>query len=170
MSFFIFLHLKDSKSHTGKCLFERLVFKKTSHVWIFHFHNLTFCWVFMFSSCCAVLCLVAQSCPTLCYSMDWSPLCPWGFSSQEYWSWLSCPPPGDLSNSRLVPRSPTLQVDSLPSEPPGRPKNSGVGSLSLLQGMFPTQESNQGLLHCKWILCQLSFQGSPFFHYYLFNI
>ena len=35
------------------------------------------------------------------------------------------------------------------------------GSLSLLQGIFPTQESNQGLLHCRWILYQLSYQGSP---------
>ena len=81
-------------------------------------------WLFVGFSCfpCAVLCLVAQSCPTLCYLMDCSPLCLWGFSSQEYWSWLPFPPPGDLSDPRLVPRSPTLQVDSLPSEPPGRPK------------------------------------------------
>ena len=42
-------------------------------------------------------------------------------------------------------RSPALQVDSLPSEPLGKPKNIGVGSLSLLQGIFLTQESNWGL-------------------------
>jgi len=36
-----------------------------------------------------------------------------------------------------------------------------VGSLSLLQGIFPTQESNPGLPHCRWILYQLSYQGSP---------
>ena len=35
-----------------------------------------------------------------------------------------------------------LQVDSLPAEPPGKPKNTGVGSLSLLQWIFPTQKSN----------------------------
>ena len=40
----------------------------------------------------------------------------------------------------------------------GKPKNTGVGSLSLLQGNFPTQESNWGLLHCRWILYQLSHQ------------
>ena len=40
------------------------------------------------------------------------------------------------------------------------PKNTGVGSLSHLQRIFPTQESNQGLLHCQWILYQLSYQGS----------
>ena len=54
-----------------------------------------------------------------------------------------------------------LQADSLPSEPPGKLKNTGMGSLSLLQGIFLTQESNQGLLHCKQILYQLSYQGSP---------
>ena len=37
-------------------------------------------------------------------------------------------------------RSPELQVDSLPAEPPRKPRNTGVGSLSLLQGIFPTQE------------------------------
>ena len=55
----------------------------------------------------------------------------------------------------------TLQVDSLTIQPPGKPKNTGVGSLSLLQGIFPTQGSNQGLLHCRWILYQPSTQGSP---------
>ena len=39
------------------------------------------------------------------------------------------------------------------------------GYLSLLQGIFPTQGSNPGLLHCRWILYQLSHKGSPFtFH------
>ena len=58
-------------------------------------------------------------------------------------------------------RSPTLQVDSLPAEPQGKPKNTGMDNLSLLQQIFQTQESNQGLLQCRWILCQLSYQGSP---------
>ena len=86
---------------------------------------------------------------------------PWGFSRQEYWSGLPCPPPGDLPNPEIKPRSSALQTDSLPSESPGRPKNTGVGSLSLLQGIFLTQESKQGLLHYRWILYQLSHQGSP---------
>ena len=67
----------------------------------------------------------------------------WGVSRWEYWSGLPCPPPGDLPNPGIEPRSPALQVDSLPSEPPGKPKNTEVGSLSLLQGIFLTQESNQ---------------------------
>ena len=76
-------------------------------------------------------------------------LCPWGFSRQECWSGLSCPPPGDLSNPGIELKSPTLQADSLPSELPGKPKNTGVDSLSLHQGIFLTQELNQGLLHCR---------------------
>ena len=40
-------------------------------------------------------------------------------------------------------------------------QNTGVGSLSLLQGIFPTQGSNPGILHCRLILYQLSHQGSP---------
>ena len=48
----------------------------------------------------------------------------------------------------------------LPAEPPGKPRNTEVGSLSLLQGICLTQESNRGLLHCRQILCQLSLQGS----------
>ena len=52
-------------------------------------------------------------------------------------------PPGDLPNPGIEPRSAALQVDSLLSETPGKPKNTGVGSLSLLLGIFLTQESNQ---------------------------
>ena len=71
---------------------------------------------------------------------------------------LPSEPPGKPKNTGvgshallqgIKPRSLTLQVDSLPSEPPGKPKNTEVGSLSLLQGIFLTQESNQGLLHCR---------------------
>ena len=69
--------------------------------------------------------------------------------------------PGDLPNPGIEPRSPELQADSLPSEPPGKSKNTGVGSLSLLRGILPTQELNQSLLHCRRILYQLSSQGSP---------
>ena len=48
-------------------------------------------------------------------------LCPWGFSRQEYWSGFPCPSPGDLLNPGIIHRSPTLQVDSLPFEPLGKP-------------------------------------------------
>ena len=71
---------------------------------------------------------------------------------------MLCPPPGDLPNPETELRSPALQVDSLPAEPPGKPKNTGVGSLSLPQGIFLTQELNLGLLHFRRILYQLSYQ------------
>ena len=57
-------------------------------------------------------------------------------------------------------RSPTLQAGSLGAESPGKPKNTEVGSLSLLQQIFPTQGSNRGLLHCRRILSQPSHQGT----------
>ena len=47
-----------------------------------------------------------------------------GFSRQEYWSGLSCPPPWDLPNPEIQPSSPTLQADSLPPEPSGKPRRS----------------------------------------------
>ena len=81
------------------------------------------------------------------------------FSRPEYWSGWPFPSPGDLPNPGIKPGSAALQVDSLPAEPQGKPKNTGVGSLSLLQQIFPTQESNQGFLHCRRILYQLSYQG-----------
>ena len=43
-----------------------------------------------------------------------------GFSRQEYWSGLPFPSPGDLLNPGIKPRSPALQADALPSEPPGK--------------------------------------------------
>ena len=145
------------------------------------------------------------------------------FSRQEHCSGLPFPSPGDLPNPVIEPRSPILWEDSIPSEPPGKPKvtqscstlynsidytihgilyarilewvafsfsrrssqprdqiqvshtaggslpaepqgkpkNNGVGSLSLLQWIFLTQESNWGLPHYRQILYQPSYQGSP---------
>ena len=79
-------------------------------------------------------------------------------SRPEYWSGQPFPSPGDLPNPGIEPRSSTLQA-----EPPGKPKNTGVSSLSLLQQIFLIQESNCGLLHCRWILYQLTYQGSLIF-------
>ena len=58
------------------------------------------------------------------------------FSSQEYWSGLSFPSPGDLPDSGIEPGSPTLQTDALPSEPLGNPfviNNSSLTMLCLIQ-------------------------------------
>ena len=61
-----------------------------------------------------------------------------------------------ISRGSSQPRDGTqvscIAGDSLPAEPQGKPKNTGVGSLPLLQEIFLTQESNQGLLHCRQIL------------------
>ena len=77
-------------------------------------------------------------------------------SGKEYWSGLPCPSPGGRPNPGIKPRSPALQLDSLPSEPSGKPMSTGVGNLSFLQEIFLTQELNQGLLHCRQILTQLA--------------
>ena len=69
------------------------------------------------------MCLVAQSCLTLCHPMNYSPPC-----------------------------------FSVHGDSPG--KDTGMGCHALFQGIFPTQGSNPGLQHCRWILCRLSHQGS----------
>ena len=118
---------------------------------------------------CAVLCLVAQSCLTLCDPMDCSPPgssvhgdSPGKNTGVGCHALLQEIVPTQGSN----PGSSALQVDSLPLSHQGSPLGlqysyTEVSSLSFLQGNFPTQESNQGLLHCRWILYQLSYQGIP---------
>ena len=66
----------------------------------------------------------------------------------------------------VVQLCPTL-CDPVVSSPPGASvhgyssgKNTGVGCYALLQGIFSTQESNQGVLHCRWTLYQLNHEGS----------
>ena len=75
--------------------------------------------------------------------------------------WVAISFSGDLPNPGIQPRSPSLQADSLPAEPQEKPKNSGLGSLSHLQQIFLIQGSNWHPLHCRWILYQLSYEGSP---------
>ena len=86
---------------------------------------------------CTPACLVTQLCPTLCDPMDCgrlpAPLSV-GFSRQEYGSGLPFPSPGDLPNPGIAPRFPTLQADSLPSEPPGKPLLRIVSSLNTFHG------------------------------------
>ena len=73
--------------------------------------------------CCAVLSHSVLSNSLRLYGLKPTRLlCPWGFSRQEYWSGLPCPPPGELSNPGIEPRSSALQADSLPTEPPGSPR------------------------------------------------
>ena len=70
---------------------------------------------------------VAQSCPTLCDPMDIQSM---EFSRPEYWSGSLFPSPGYIPSQGIKLRSPALQADFSPAKPPGKPKNTGVGSLS----------------------------------------
>ena len=83
---------------------------------------------------------VAQLCPTLCEPID----IVHGILQVRILEWEAFPSPGYLPNPGIEPRSPALQADSLLSEPPGKPKNTGVGSLSLLQGNLPNPEIKPG--------------------------
>ena len=101
---------------------------------------------------------VSQSSPTLCNPLESTVH---GILQAIILEWGAFPFSRYLPNPGIEPLSPILQAYSLPSEPQEKSKNTGVGSLSLLQGIFLTQESNWGLLHCRRILYQLSYQGSP---------
>ena len=85
--------------------------------------------------------------------------------------WVAYSFSGGSSQPTIKPESPALQADSLPAELPGKPKNIQSTEFSRPEyctgqpfpslGIFPTQGSNPGLLHCRQILYQLSHQGSP---------
>ena len=59
-------------------------------------------------------------------------------------------------SQKVLKEKHVLKQDTSPGQ------NTGVGSLSLLQGIFPTQGSNPGLPHCRWIPYQLSHKGGPY--------
>ena len=121
--------------------------------------------------------LVVQSCLTLWYPMDCSPSgsSVHGVLQAGILEWIAISSSRESSNQGLELRSPVLQADALLAEPPGMPnkvsslvedhydrplnspgQNCGVGGLSLLQGIFPTQGSSPGLPHCRWIIYHLS--------------
>ena len=93
----------------------------------------------------------------LCESMDYTVH---GILQARILEWVAFPFFSRSSNPGIKSRCPALQADSLQAGSQGKRKNTGVGSLFLLQWIFLTQESNWGLLHCRWILYQLSYQGS----------
>ena len=103
---------------------------------------------------------VAQSCPTLCDPMGYSPpgSSAMGILQARILELVAMPSSGDLPNPEIELRSPTLQAESLPSEPPGKPKNNGMDSLLPLQGIFLTQGSARGLLYCWGSFYQLNYQ------------
>ena len=65
--------------------------------------------------------------------------CPWGFSRQEYWSGLPCPPPGDHPSPGIEPRSPALQADSLPPGKSLREVKTSQNACSLLEASLVAQ-------------------------------
>ena len=105
---------------------------------------------------CLLLRRKCQSHSVMSDSLTWAVacqvLCPWNSPGKNTGVGSCSLLQGNLPNPGIKPRSPILQVDSLPSEPPGKIKNTGLGSLSLLQGIFLNQVSNWGLLHCRQIL------------------
>ena len=135
---------------------------------------------------------VIQSCQTFCNPMNYTVH---GILQARILEWVAIPFSRGSSQPRDQTQVSALQVDSLPAEPQGKPKNTGVdayvlsrfsciqlfvtpwtvahqaplsmvfsrqeywsGSLSLLQRIFLAQESNWGILHCRQILYQLSYQ------------
>ena len=78
----------------------------------------------------SVLCLVTQLCSTLCKPMDCSlpGSSVHGILQARILEWVAMPSSGDLPNPEIEPRSPALKVDSSPSDPTGKPKNTGVSS------------------------------------------
>ena len=66
-----------------------------------------------------------------------------------------------LPNPGIEPSSPTLLVDWLPAEPPRKPKNLEWVTHPFFSGSSQSRKRNQGLLHCRQTLYQLSYQGSP---------
>ena len=101
---------------------------------------------------------VTQSCLTLCDPMDY--IVHWILQARIL-EWVAIP---------FFKGSSQLRDQTQVSHITGRffiiwatrkAQNTGVGSLSLLQKIVPIQELNWGLLHCKWILYQLNYQGSP---------
>ena len=84
------------------------------------FRSLFFLLLFLCCCCCLTASVVSDSVQP--YGLQPARLlCPWGFSRQEYWSGLPCPPPGDLPDPGTKPRSPALQADSLPLSHQGSP-------------------------------------------------
>ena len=73
--------------------------------------------------------------------------------------WVAFPFSRGSSQTRNRTQVSCIAADSLPTEPQGKPKNTGVGSLSLLQWIFLTQESIWCLLQCRQFLYQLSYEG-----------
>ena len=105
----------------------------------FYISYITYIWDISFS----YFIVITTASKTMFNIMSMAPLS-MGFSRQEYSCGQPFPSPGDLPNQGIKPRSLAVQAESLASEPPVKPKNTGVSSLSFLQGILPTQELKPG--------------------------
>ena len=109
------------------------------------------------STCISFVSCIAQLCLTLCDPMDSSPPGSFvhGVLQIRILGWLRFLFQWIFPTQGLIPcllHLLHLEVNYFPSEPPGKPKNTGVGSLSLLQRLFLIQKLNCSLLHCRQIL------------------
>ena len=102
----------------------------------------------------------------------WFFVAPWivhGILQARILEWVAFLSPGDPPNPGIESRDRTRVSCTagkfFTSWATRETQECWVGSLSLHQCIFPTQELNQSLLHCRWILYQLSYQGSPFQYY-----
>ena len=110
---------------------------------------------------CRVLCCCAESFShVLLFAIPWTvahqvPLS-MGILQARILEWVAMQSSSGSFQTRDQTHVSTLQEDSLPSEPSVKPMNTGVDSLFLHQRIFLAQELNQDLLHCRWILYQMS--------------
>ena len=100
----------------------------------------------------------AQLCLTLCDPMDYVVH---GILQARIPEWVAFLFSRGFSQARDWIQVSLVAGRFLLAEPQGKPKNTGVGSLCLLQQIFQTEKLNWGLLHCRRILYQLSFEGNP---------
>ena len=119
-----------------------------------YWHNITVTHIFFSTFIVWKLLSHVQLCNPMDYTLH-------GILQARILKWVAFPSPGNLPKPRIEPRSPTLQADSLPTEPPGKPKSTRVGSLSLLWRIFPTNELSWGLLHCRQIFLPTELSGKP---------
>ena len=116
--------------------------------------------------------VVTHSCLTVCnLKVSRAPLS-MGFSRQEYWSGFPVLSPGDLLDPRIKPKSPTLQADSLPCEPPGKPYKS-IAKWKKSETIYLVDCSlkirNSGKNKVLYIFAKIVLSGFLLFAYSLFH-
>ena len=108
---------------------------------------------------CVCVCSVAQSCLMLCHPMEYSlpGSSVHGILQARMLEWIAVPFPGDLPDPGIKPRCLVFQVDSLPSEPPGKPIHKGNNEQIIHTGVYGGV-GNQNKSHLKYM------KGAQFAH------